>query len=28
MIDQEGSGHSEHAVHHFHSLIIDAYRKA
>lgn len=27
MIDPEGSGLSEHAVHHFHSLILDAYSK-
>ena len=25
MIDPEGSGLSEHAVHHFHGLILDAY---
>jgi choline monooxygenase len=27
MIDPEGSGLSEHAVHHFHSLVLDAYRR-
>jgi choline monooxygenase len=28
MVDPEGSGMSEHAVHHFHGLILDAYRRA
>lgn len=27
MIDPDGSGLSEHAVHHFHSLVLDAYRR-
>ena len=27
MVDPSGSGLSEHAVHHFHSLVIDAYRR-
>ena len=26
--DPEGSGKSEHAVHHFHGLVLDAYEKA
>ncbi|MEO1143960.1 MAG: SRPBCC family protein, partial [Pseudomonadota bacterium] len=26
--DPDGSGKSEHAVHHFHGLVLDAYRKA
>ena len=26
--DPEGSGKSEHAVHHFHGLVLDAYKKA
>lgn len=26
--DPEGSGKSEHAVHHFHGLVLDAYGKA
>jgi carnitine monooxygenase subunit len=26
--DPEGSGKSEHAVHHFHSLVLDAYARA
>jgi choline monooxygenase len=26
--DPEGSGKSEHAVHHFHGLVLDAYAKA
>ncbi len=28
LIDPDGSGLSEHAVHHFHGLILDAYRRA
>ncbi|NKB76832.1 MAG: Rieske 2Fe-2S domain-containing protein [Gammaproteobacteria bacterium] len=28
MVDPEGSGMSEHALHHFHGLILDAYKKA
>ena len=28
MIDPQGSGRSEHAVHHFHGLLLDAYRQA
>jgi choline monooxygenase len=28
MVDIKGSGASEHAVHHFHGLILDAYRRA
>ena len=28
MVDPEGSGMSEHAVHHFHGLVLDAYRRA
>ena len=28
MVDVEGSGMSEHAVHHFHGLILEAYRRA
>ena len=28
MVDVEGSGASEHAVHHFHGLVLDAYRRA
>jgi choline monooxygenase len=28
MVDIEGSGASEHAVHHFHGLLLDAYRRA
>ncbi len=28
MVDPEGSGMSEHAVHHFHGLILDAYAGA
>ncbi len=28
MVDPQGSGQSEHAVHHFHGLILDAYRRA
>ena len=28
MVDPEGSGLSEHAVHHFHGLVLDAYAKA
>ncbi|HKJ50380.1 MAG TPA: ring-hydroxylating oxygenase subunit alpha [Gammaproteobacteria bacterium] len=28
MVDAEGSGMSEHAVHHFHGLLLDAYRRA
>lgn len=28
MVDPDGSGASEHAVHHFHGLILDAYRRA
>ena len=28
MVDVEGSGLSEHAVHHFHGLVLDAYRRA
>ncbi len=28
MVDREGSGMSEHAVHHFHGLVLDAYRRA
>jgi choline monooxygenase len=28
MVDAEGSGASEHAVHHFHGLLLDAYRRA
>ncbi len=28
MVDDEGSGMSEHALHHFHSLIIEAYKRA
>jgi choline monooxygenase len=28
MVDIEGSGASEHAVHHFHGLILDAYQRA
>ncbi len=28
MVDIEGSGMSEHAVHHFHGLLLDAYRRA
>ena len=28
MVDIEGSGASEHAVHHFHGLVLDAYRRA
>lgn len=28
MVDVDGSGASEHAVHHFHGLILDAYRRA
>lgn len=27
MVDPDGSGLSEHAVHHFHSLVLDAYKK-
>jgi len=27
-VDPNGSGLSEHAVHHFHGLILDAYRGA
>ena len=26
--DPDGSGKSEHAVHHFHGLVLDAYKKA
>ena len=28
LVDPEGSGMSEHGVHHFHGLVLDAYRKA
>ena len=28
LVDPEGSGLSEHAVHHFHSLILEAYQSA
>ncbi|MEM7208627.1 MAG: ring-hydroxylating oxygenase subunit alpha [Pseudomonadota bacterium] len=28
MVDPDGSGMSEHAVHHFHSLVLDAYKSA
>jgi len=28
LVDPEGSGMSEHAVHHFHGLVLDAYRGA
>jgi choline monooxygenase len=28
MVDIEGSGASEHAVHHFHGLLLDAYQRA
>ena len=28
MVDPEGSGMSEHAVHHFHGLLLEAYRRA
>jgi choline monooxygenase len=28
MVDVEGSGASEHAVHHFHGLMLDAYKRA
>ena len=28
LVDPEGSGLSEHAVHHFHGLVLDAYRRA
>lgn len=28
MVDVEGSGLSEHAVHHFHGLVLDAYKRA
>ena len=28
VVDPEGSGLSEHAVHHFHGLVLDAYRRA
>ena len=28
MVDLEGSGASEHAVHHFHGLLLDAYQRA
>ncbi|MDA8021446.1 MAG: ring-hydroxylating oxygenase subunit alpha [Gammaproteobacteria bacterium] len=28
LIDPQGSGMSEHAVHHFHGLVLDAYRRA
>ena len=28
MVDPEGSGASEHAVHHFHGLLLDAYQRA
>ncbi len=28
MVDVEGSGMSEHAVHHFHGLVLEAYRRA
>ena len=28
MVDADGSGMSEHAVHHFHGLLLDAYRRA
>jgi choline monooxygenase len=28
MVDIEGSGASEHAVHHFHGLILGAYQRA
>jgi choline monooxygenase len=28
MVDVDGSGRSEHAVHHFHGLVLDAYRRA
>ena len=28
MVDPQGSGMSEHAVHHFHGLVLDAYRRA
>lgn len=28
IVDPEGSGHSEHAVHHFHGLVLDAYERA
>jgi choline monooxygenase len=28
VVDSEGSGLSEHGVHHFHGLLLDAYAKA
>ena len=28
LIDKSGSGMSEHAVHHFHGLVLNAYREA
>ena len=28
LVDPDGSGLSEHAVHHFHGLVLDAYRRA
>ena len=28
LVDPGGSGLSEHAVHHFHGLVLDAYRRA
>ena len=28
VVDPDGSGLSEHAVHHFHGLVLEAYRRA
>ena len=28
LVDPDGSGLSEHAVHHFHGMVLDAYRRA
>ncbi|MBT4393617.1 MAG: aromatic ring-hydroxylating dioxygenase subunit alpha, partial [Acidiferrobacteraceae bacterium] len=28
LVDPDGSGMSEHGVHHFHGLILDAYQRA
>ena len=28
LVDPDGSGMSEHAVHHFHGLVLDAYEQA
>jgi carnitine monooxygenase subunit len=27
VVDRTGSGQSEHALHHFHGLVLDAYRR-